>query len=177
MENQNNSPDAPAERPSPTKDFLKGVFYTILYYASGLGLAALSYAIVGHPYIHAPGLHHIVLFLTFAGGFIFTLLLTVKYILETRTWKLRGILLTNMVAILSFILVIYNSLHEEKDSAAERGDEISISENGDTTIMYHNKNIIYMKVKDSVLLNFIDSARFQKIVDSKGIRYRAEDFQ
>lgn len=57
----------------------------------------------------------------------------------------HGILITNMVAVLSFILVIYNSLHEEKDSVAETDDEISISENGDTTIMYHNDNIIYMK--------------------------------
>ena len=162
-----------SDQPSPRKDFAKGMLYTLLYYISGLALAGLSYLIVGHPYIHAPGLHHWLIFLTFLGGFIWALAATVNYLTGTRTPKLRGIIFTNTVAVVSFVLVLYRILHEERDTVAEEaGDEISMSQNGDTTILYHNENIIYMKVQDSVLLNFIDSARLQDIVDSTGIKLR-----
>lgn len=174
MENENNILDPlPAkEQADPRKGFVKGVLFTLIYYAAGLGLAALAYAVVGHPYIHAPGLHHWLIFLTFAGSFTWTLAALVKYISGTRTAKLKGILLTNALAVVSFILVIYTILREEGEGVTEVREEISMSKNGDTTILYHNDNIIHMKVRDSVLLNFIDSAKFQRIVDSTGIRNR-----
>jgi hypothetical protein len=48
----------------------KGFLKVLTYYLVGLGLAGLSYSIVGHPYIHGPGFHHIIILLTFLGGFL-----------------------------------------------------------------------------------------------------------
>lgn len=48
------------------------------------------------------------------------------------------------------------------DDAAKNNEfehhEITITESGDTTTMHHGGSIVYYKVKDSVLLDFIDSA-------------------
>ena len=170
MENQQHilDPLPPGEQPTPRKSpFLKGVVYAILYYASGLGLAALVYAIVGHPYIHAPGLHHWLIFLTFGGGFIWTLAASVKYFLGTRNGKLRGIMSGNVVAVLSFALWFYSVVYQDNGHLPEEQDEISMSQNGDTTILYYNDNIVYMKVRDSVFLNFIDCAKFHGFGDSQ----------
>jgi hypothetical protein len=51
----------------------KGFLKAVLYYLAGLGLAGINYLTVGHEYIHAPGLHHIIIFLTFIGGIFMAL--------------------------------------------------------------------------------------------------------
>lgn len=174
MENRENILDpAPLkEQADPRKDLLKGIHYTLIYLAAGLGLAALSYAVVGHPYIHAPGVHHWLIFLTFTGSLVWAIAAVVRYISGTRTWKLKGIILTNTLAVLAFILAIYLILREEGEGITEVKEEISMSEHGDTTTLYYNDNIIYMEVRDSIVLNFIDSTEFQRIVDSTGIKKR-----
>jgi hypothetical protein len=50
-------------------------------------------------------------------------------------------------------------IHDAPDSEFEGSvKKVSIEESGDTTTMYHNGSPVYFKVKDSVLINFIDSA-------------------
>lgn len=165
-------PIPPLKQSNPKGGFLNGVAITLLYYASGLGLAGLTYAIVGHPYIHAPGFHHWLMFLTFAGGFIWKLAALGMYFSPARTRKLTGIILSNAVATLSVVLWFYSVMYRESPRIAEEHEEITMSRTGDTTTLYYNDNTIYMKVQDSVLLNFIDTVEFQRIVDSAGIRDR-----
>ncbi len=136
----------------------KGFLKSILYYSIGLGLAGISYAIVGHPYIHAPALHHIIILLTFIGGLLCLVVSAIQYITGQRTVNLKGIIVTNLVMILGFTLVmVYIISDTTHNSEFENNqNELTIEESGDTT-MYHSGSPVYMKVEDSVLLNFIDS--------------------
>jgi hypothetical protein len=49
------------------------IFRTLLFYGIGFGIAGIAYAIIGNAYIHAPGVHHLILFLTLVIGIIWTL--------------------------------------------------------------------------------------------------------
>jgi hypothetical protein len=142
----------------------KGFLKAILYYTVGLGLAGISYLTVGHEYIHAPGLHHIIILLTFFGGFLWLTVSTIQFFIGQRTENLKGTIFTNLLMSLGFILYITNIIINEKADKAEfekQLDKIRIEESGDTTTMYHGGNIVYMKVKDSVLINFIDSTKIK----------------
>ena len=139
----------------------KGFLKLILYYSIGLGLAGLSYSIVGHPYIHAPGLHHIIILLTFIGGFLWLSVTGIQYFIGQRTENLKGIILTNLVMSLGFVLFMVYIIRGATDNSEfeKNEDKITIEESGDTTTMYHDWSPVYMKLKDSVLLNFIDSTK------------------
>lgn len=152
----------------------KGIVYTSIYYASGLSAAGLSYLIIGHPYIHAPGVHHIILFLTFIGGAAWLILAAIRYLIVKRSSFLAGVIAGNAVVIAAFVVVVWYEISRSERAIAgtDRDDQISMSIAGDTTMYYHNDNIIYMKVGDTVLLNFIDSVRFKQLVDSSGIESR-----
>jgi hypothetical protein len=82
----------------------KGFLRALIYYLIGLGLAGLSYSIVGQPYAHAPGLHHIIILLTFMGGFLWLVVAAIEYFTGQRTENLKGIILTNLVMGLGFIV-------------------------------------------------------------------------
>lgn len=58
---------------------LKGIAFVIIYYTIGLLLSALAYWTYGQSYVHAPGLYHIMLFLTFAGGVLLMIVALVKH--------------------------------------------------------------------------------------------------
>jgi hypothetical protein len=138
-----------------------GFIRSALYYLIGLGLAALSYATMGHPYIHAPGLHHLIILITFAGGFLYLVLATVQYYKGPRKIALKGIIFTNLFMSLGFGLYIaYIIIDTNYDAEFEKNvGRIIIEESGDTTTMYNEGSPVYVKVKDSVLLNFIDSTK------------------
>ena len=176
MDDQNEILDSIPAGPNEDRgtQILKGILYVITYYIVGLGLAGLSYNIIGHPYAHAPGLHHLILLMTFAGGILWTIGAALKHFTIASSWTLKGILFTNIFAIAVFAAILYSELSSEETSTASSEEEISMSKNGDTTVLYYNDNIIYVQIGDSVQLNFIDSARFQKIVDSTGRKIREE---
>jgi hypothetical protein len=139
----------------------KGFLKSILYYLIGLGLAGTSYLVVGHPYIHGPGLHQIIILLTFIGGFLWLAGATRKYFLGHRSESLKGTIFTNLFMSVGFTLFIVYTINEARaDSEFEKNaDKITIEGAGDTTIMYYGGSIVYLRVNDSVLLNFIDSAK------------------
>lgn len=139
----------------------KGFLKSILYYSIGLGLAGISYSIVGHPYIHAPALHHILILLTFIGGVLWLVGAAIQYFTGLRTEKLRGIILTNLVMSLGFILFMAYIISDSKGNGEfeENAGEITIEKSGDTTTIYHGGSPVYMKVNDSILFNFIDSTK------------------
>ena len=137
----------------------KGFLKSILYYAVGLALAALSYVTVGHEYIHAPGLHQLIILLTFVGGFLWLAGATIRYFRGPRTETLKGIIFVNLVASVGFTLFMVYIINDATGNSEfeKNTDKIRIEESGDTTTMYHGGSIIYVKVKDSVLINFVDS--------------------
>jgi uncharacterized membrane protein (DUF485 family) len=139
----------------------KGFLKSILYYLIGLGLAGLSYLTVGHEYIHGPGLHHLIILLTFFAGFLWLIVAAIQYFTGQRTGNLKGIILTNLVMSFGFILFMGYIIRDATDNSEfeENADKITIVESGDTTTMYHGASPVYWKVKDSVLLNFIDSTK------------------
>ncbi len=46
---------------------------------------------------------------------------------------------------------------DDNSELGANSDKIYIEESGDTTTLYHGGSPVYLKVKDSVLINFIDS--------------------
>jgi hypothetical protein len=166
LDSTNNILDpAPEEAPPDSKrEFLRGTGDVLLFYIIGLFLAALSYFIAGHEYAHAPALYHFVILLTFAIGLIWAIGSILKYIIGSATWRTKGVIFANTIALLIFVAVIYTIVHEETEPDREPGREITVSTNGDTTTVYHYQNIVFMKVKDSVLLNFIDSAKLEEVL-------------
>jgi hypothetical protein len=139
----------------------KGFLKALIYYLGGLGFSGLSYSIVGHPYIHAPGLHHIIILLTFIGGFLWLVVAAIQYFTRQRTENLKGIILTNLCMSFGFILFMAYIIRDapENSEFEENTDKITTEESGDTTTMYHDGSPVYMKLKDSVLFNFIDSTK------------------
>jgi hypothetical protein len=117
----------------------KGFLKTVLYYLAGLGLAGISYLTVGHDYIHAPGLHHIIILLTFIFGFLWLIVATTLYFTGKRTENLRGIIFTNLFAGLGFTLFMVYIIHDASDNDFEgRAKKVTIEESGDTITMYHD---------------------------------------
>jgi hypothetical protein len=140
----------------------KGFLKALLYYLVGLGLAGLSYWLtIGQEYVHAPGPHHIIIFLTFAGGFIWLLAASAWYFTGNRTENLKGIIFTNLFMTAGFTLFMLYIIKDGPDDSEfeENMDQITIEESGDTTTIFHGGSPVYFKVKDSVLLNFIDSTK------------------
>jgi hypothetical protein len=137
----------------------KGFLKSLLYYAIGLGLAGLSYLTIGHEYIHAPGLYQQLIVLTFFAGFLWLIVAAIQFFTGQRTENLKGIIWTNLIMSLGFIVFMVYIIYDATGHSGfeENSGKVIIEESGDTTTMYHGASPVYMKVKDSVLLNFIDS--------------------
>ncbi len=127
-----------------------GILKTLLFYGIGFGISGISYAIIGHPYIHAPGVHHLILSLTLVIGLIWTLSSIGIFFFKRKTQKLKGIILTNSIIIILCYLYVSIPLYLNRPI---QSDSIETAVKGDTTKIYHNNNLIYIKVKDSILLD------------------------
>ncbi len=161
MNNDNPILDAvPPGNEKSNRSFLSGVLYALVFYAAGFSLAGISYLVFGHPYIHAPGIHHVILAVTFAGGLCWIIGAAIKALMGPRSPRLRGILLTNTVVVLGFVGFVYDMTRSDDSGAVhEGGVEMNMTQQGDTAILSDGDKIIYMRVKDSVLINFFDSVR------------------
>lgn len=140
----------------------RGFAKSILYYIIGLGLAGLSYFTLGHEYAHGPSAYHLVILATFFGGFLWFVAAAIRYLTGHRTKTMKGVIWTNFVMSFGFIVFMAYILRDETGAGRSEdiGEErIVIETSGDTTIIYHGGSPVYMKVKDSVLLDFIDSAK------------------
>ncbi len=132
----------------------RGVLKTLLFYSIGFGLAGLSYAIIGNSYIHALGIHHIILFLTLVCGLVWTLTSIGIFFFNTKTDKLKGIIMTNSIIILSCFLYVSIPIYlDASEKTTITSDFIRTEVKVDTTELYNNNNLIFIKVKDSVILD------------------------
>ncbi len=143
----------------------KGILKVALYYLIGMALVALSYFTVSHTYMHGPALYHLVFILTFIGGFLWLIAATVKYFTGHPTDSLKGVIVSNLIICLSFLGFVVFISREDKDidELKSNEDQITMDSSGDTTTMYHNGNLVYIQVKDSIILNLIDSTRFNTL--------------
>ena len=165
MENNNEPLDSFAKPHSNgDKSFRKGVFYVFIYYFVGLSAAAVAYFVVGHPYIHAPALYHWVIALTFTGSAVWMLAAAVSCLTKERTAQVGGVIITNALAVFGCVVFLYSVLHasDEPDTAETGIEEMILSSRGDTATLTRDGDIIYMRVGDSVLFNFIDSTQVPK---------------
>jgi hypothetical protein len=76
------------------------------------------------------------------------------FFFKAKTKKLKGIIISNSLILISCILsvaiLIYLSSNKKKHI---KSDTIHTEIKGDTTELYHNNNLIFIKVKGSVLLD------------------------
>ncbi|MFK5880429.1 MAG: hypothetical protein QM478_13145 [Flavobacteriaceae bacterium] len=88
------------------KELKFGILQTLAFYIFGLVAAWFIYMIFGNPYIHAPGIHHITIFLTFLIGFIWMIISLLLFFGKKKTDKLKGVIITNLILILIFIMYL-----------------------------------------------------------------------
>lgn len=131
-----------------------GIIKTLLFYGIGFGIAGIVYAIIGNPYIHAPGIHHLILFLTLVIGLIWTLISTGIFFFNAKSEKLKGIIISNSLIIIGCFLYVGIPIYlDSNEKTFIESDFVRTEIKGDTTELYHNNNLIYIKVKDSVILD------------------------
>ncbi|AUC79950.1 hypothetical protein CW736_11505 [Nonlabens sp. MB-3u-79] len=131
-----------------------GIVRALIFYGIGFGIAGIVYLIIGHPYIHAPGIHHFILLLTVLIGLIWTIISLAIYFFKEKTKTLSGFILTNLIIIIGCALYIEAPLYlDSKKKNNVPTEFIKTEVTGDTTKIYHNENLIFIKVKDSVLLD------------------------
>ena len=87
----------------------KGIIQSLILYSAGFGLAEIIYLIYGHPYIHAPGLHHLIILLTLAIGLAWTLYSLNKIVFKNGNPKYSGIIISNCLVFIGMFLYIFFS--------------------------------------------------------------------
>ena len=113
MEDYNNILDSFPQTPEKdeSQDFVRGALYVIIFYAAGLSLALLSAITIGRPQVNSPGVHLVIVMVTFVGGLIWTMAATAQYFKGSPSWKLKGIIFTHILAILAFCFSMYKIIH------------------------------------------------------------------
>ncbi len=138
----------------------KGIISAIIYYLIGGATTGIVYAIFGQQYAHAPGPHYIVLFFTLLGGLLWAAISAYKFFVHRKSERLKGIIITNVVVVLCFVLIfsyIINSENQSSDIRISADYDIQSETHGDTTTIHYNGNLIYLRVKDSVYFNLVES--------------------
>ena len=117
-------------------------------------MALIIYFSFGHEYIHAPAPYQFVIFLVCTAGTAWFLISGVLYMIR-KTDSQLGYLIVSGINTLIFVGGMYLLLYPpfNTESTEELSDEISIEHRGDSTLMFHNSNLIYVEIGDSVILD------------------------
>src|SRR5687767_13299178 len=129
----------------------KGIIYTVIYYLIGALITGIVYTIFGQGYAHAPGPHYMVIFFTLVGGVLWTMGSTYKFFFHDKSNVAKGIIVSNLFVIVCSIAFIYYIINSDNDSSYNLNgpaENIQADRHGDTTIIHHNGNIIYIRIKD-----------------------------
>ena len=84
----------------------KGILKTLIFYGIGFGIAGIISLTVKNTYMHGPGLHHFIIFLTFIIGVIWTLV-SLFLLFNKSTDTLKGIVMANAVIIFSILIFLF----------------------------------------------------------------------
>jgi hypothetical protein len=141
-----------------TTPFSKGLIKAAIYYAVAFFLTWLVYQIVGHTYIHGPGLHHILGFLALAGGAIWMIVGIVRLVLNKQDNQNIGSLIVNIVVVSSIAIYFIIEINKEPvvDSSPNNADIITVNKDSSTnssSIVNGLGDTLYLKVGDSVYID------------------------
>lgn len=135
--------------------FLKGIVSALAYYAAGALLAFIVYKIAGLSYPHAPALYQIVLFALWLGGCAWALFSIINRFLGKHVAYNRGAALAHIVICSAAFVVVYPDIRvaNREEAGGVNQNSITTKFSGDTTIVRHQGNIVYIKIGDSVYLD------------------------
>jgi|SRR5690606_964929 len=137
----------------------QGITKTLIFYGIGLATTWLAYIIFGPGYAHGPGLYLVIPLLTILIGLFWTGSTIFDYYFKTKTDKRKGIIMTNIVVFILFMLTIFYIRHQSRKDFADysQQDELTTSQYGDSTLIEYNGTLIYLRIRDSVYLDKQDS--------------------
>lgn len=135
--------------------FIKGIITAIAYYAAGALMAFLTYKFFGHGYAHAPRLHYLILFASWAGGCLWAIVSIYKRLTGADVAYYRGTALVNLAVVAIAFLWFYRERQAFKRvSPDEKAPQAITTEfSGDTAIVRHDGNIVFLRIGDSVYLD------------------------
>ncbi len=145
-------------------------FSVILFYLGGFLLAWIAYKAEGTHYAHGPSLRHIISFLTVVAGAIWFVFTIVRSIVS-KTTEFVSAILAHVLVFVSIAIFVFFLFNKPDPSLEKSAPEIVLEESGDTVVIRHDGNLVYYKVGDSVLINFIDSTK----IDWDKVKYRKTD--
>ena len=131
---------------------------SLLLYLIGFSITALIYYSADSHYAHGPNLYHLTFALTIFIGTIWLIVATIIYLRKANK-NMLGHILVNGIVTISFIAYTWILVHPEplpEPGELDR-DQLSIARKGDSTLIFHNENLIYLKVADSVHMDDRDS--------------------
>lgn len=142
--------------------FLRGISLAVAYYLVAALIAYASYKFFGHGYVHAPGVHHIILFLSWLGGVLWTLISLVKRFQGKNVAYYRGTAMANLLVVAAAFVWFYRQALPVGESQADfrQEDELITQFSGDTAIVRHRGSIVFLRIGDSVY--FDELSRFYK---------------
>jgi len=134
------------------------IIKSLLLYVVGFSITVLIYYTTDNPYAHGPNFYHITFILTICIGAVWLIIATIIYINKANR-DMLGHIYVNGIAVISFVVYLWMLLHPKPLPGPEEldGDEVQIGKTGDSTFIYLNEGIIYLKVADSVHLDLRDS--------------------
>ena len=141
-------------------NFVLGLLKTIAYYLGGFILAWLTYLVFGWEYIHAPGLHHFIVFLFLLGGAAW-LIYSVWLLLVGKKERINyGTLTVHLLTIISVIVYIAFSVRRENKNSFQPDPRDVLIIDTDTA----NKSILKNRKGDTLyvkdgLINKLDTKK------------------
>ena len=142
-----------------TTPLSKGLTKAAIYYAIAFALTWLTYQIWGHAYIHGPGLHHLIAFLTLIGGAIWILRGLLRFIFNKHDKENLGSLIVNVVVVSSIVTYFLIEINKEAVAGTTDNKADIITINHDTS---NNSSSIVDGLGDTILLKVEDSTIIDK---------------
>ena len=134
------------------------IIKSLFLYVIGFSFTALIYYSMDSHYAHGPNLYHLTFVLTICIGTIWLVVATIIYFTK-KNQKMLGHILVNGIATASFIVYMWIILHPDPlpEPTDLDQDQLSVARTGDSILIFHNENLIYLKIADSVYIDFRDS--------------------
>lgn len=75
----------------------KAFIHVFIYYSIIGALGLLAYLFIPHEYIHAPGVHHLILFLMFVGSLLWGVLSLILWLVDRKNQGLKFYSVFNLI--------------------------------------------------------------------------------
>lgn len=141
------------------EEFKRSIYFYLIAYS----LAGLTYWKTADDYVHGPGFFIILIFLIAIIGAIWLAVAIVLSVIGHK-YKNSADIIVNGINTIGIVLTILIVFQREPKSEIhnKNSDEWRVEQNGDSSVLYHNDNLIYLRVADSVYMDFRDSDLIEK---------------